>query len=186
MLRGFWLITLLFAALGLVMGGSHVLELPVHMDYDPRFYMQVTSTLYRYFGLVGGPIQVLALILSAVLTWQVRGRFAYRSTLLGTLCLALSLLLWFMLVQPVNMAWLEALRSGPTGAVESYAQLRSRWEYGHVAAFAAWLGGFTLLLHGLIREVAGTPYSSSTRQGMRAYERSYESERSRLKRIEMN
>jgi hypothetical protein len=157
LLRSFWLATLLLTALGLVMGGAHLLELPVRMHYEPYFYMQVTSTLYRYFALVGGPLQVLALILSTVLTWRVRERSAYRSTLLGTLCLALSLLLWFMFVQPVNAAWFQALRSGPTDAVEAYAQLRNRWEYGHVAAFVAWFGGFTLLLHGLVREVAGAP-----------------------------
>jgi len=155
MLRAYWLVTLLITALGLVMGGAHLLELAVRMQYEPWFYMQVTSTLYRYFGLVGGPIQILSLLLSAVLTWRIRTRPAYRSTLAGTLCLALSLLLWLTLVRPVNAAWFEALRSGPTDAVQAYAQLRSRWEYGHVAAFAAWLGGFTLLLHGLVREAAG-------------------------------
>ncbi len=152
MLCTYWLVTLLLTALGLVMGGAHLLELPVRMNYEPLFYMQVTSTLYRYFGLVGGPLQIVAFFLSVVLTWRVRNRSAYRSTLAGTLCLALSLLLWFMLVQPVNAAWFEALRSTPGDAVQAYAQLRSRWEYGHVAAFIAWLGGFALLLNGLVRE----------------------------------
>ena len=41
-----------------------MLELPVRARYDPQFYMLVTSTLYRYFGLVGGPLQVLALLFS--------------------------------------------------------------------------------------------------------------------------
>lgn len=128
MFRTYWLVTLLLTALGLVMGGAHLLELPVRMNYEPLFYMQVTSTLYRYFGLVGGPLQIVAFFLSVVLTWRVRNRSAYRSTLAGTLCLALSLLLWFVLVQPVNAAWFEALRSTPGDAVEAYAQLRSRWE----------------------------------------------------------
>jgi hypothetical protein len=154
-LRSSWFAALLLTALGLVMGGAHLLELPVRIQYEPPFYMQVTSTLYRYYGLVGGPLQVLALLLCAVLTWRVRTRSTFRSTLAGTLCLALSLLLWALLVQPVNAAWLEAVRSGPTDAVQAYAQLRSRWEYGHVAAFAAWLSGFSLLLHGVVREAAG-------------------------------
>ena len=97
-----WLTTLLLTALGLVMGGAHVLELPVRAQYDPQFYMRVTSTLYRFFGLVGGPLQVLALLSSIGLVWLARGRAAFASTLVGTLCLALSLLLWFLLVQPVG------------------------------------------------------------------------------------
>jgi hypothetical protein len=136
------------------MGGAHLLELPVRMKYEPPFYMQVTSTLYRYYGLVGGPIQILALLCAAVLVWLVRARPAFRSTLVGTLCIALSLLLWFLVVQPVNAAWADALRSSPADAVQAYAQLRSRWEYGHLLAFGAWFGGFILLVRGVLQEVA--------------------------------
>ncbi|BBA35548.1 uncharacterized protein sS8_3611 [Methylocaldum marinum] len=95
LLRIWWLITLLLTALGLVMGGAHVLELPARMQYEPQLYLRVTSTLYRFFGLVGGPLQVLALLFSIGLVWFIRARAAFRSTLVGTLSLALSLLLWF-------------------------------------------------------------------------------------------
>jgi len=157
MMRHAWRSTTLFlSALGLVMGGAHLLELPVRARYDAEFYMRVTSTLYRYFGLVGGPIQLLALLVAIGLVWRTRGTPSFRATLAGTLCLALSLLLWLLLVQPVNAAWAEALRTGPGAAVQAYAQLRSRWEGGHVAAFAAWLLGFVLLLFGTSREATGT------------------------------
>ncbi len=151
--RIWWWITLLLAALGLVMGGAHLLELPVRAQYEPQFYMRVTSTLYRYFGRVGGPLQVLALLFSIRLVWLVRAHAAFRPTFAGTLGFAFSLLLWFMLVQPVNAVWSEALRAGPREAVQAYAQLRSRWEVGHVAAFTAWLIGFALLLYGVLQEV---------------------------------
>jgi hypothetical protein len=151
--RIWWWTTLLLAALGLVMGGAHLLEFPVRAQYAPQFYMRVTSTLYRYFGLVGGPLQVLALIFSIRLVWLVRSHAAFRTTLAGTMGLALSLLLWFLLVQPVNAAWLEALHAGNSEAVQLYAQLRHRWEIGHLAAFTAWLVGFALLLYGVLRDV---------------------------------
>ena len=155
MLRFWWLITLLLTALGLVMGGAHLLELPVRLQYEPAFYMQVTSTLYRYYGLVGGPIQILAILSAGVLVWLVRARPAFRWTLVGTLCLALSLLLWLLLVQPVNVAWADALRSSSAEAVQAYAQLRDRWEYGHLSAFIAWLAGFILLVRGVLQEIGG-------------------------------
>lgn len=156
LLRLWWLITLLLTALGLVMGGAHLLELPVRVHYDPEFYMRVTRSLYRFYGLIGGPLQMLALLFSTGLLWLTRARAAFRLNLAGTLFLGLSLLLWFLLVQPVNAAWLEALHAGPDEAVYAYAQLRSRWETGHAAAFAAWLIGFTLLLRGVLREVDWT------------------------------
>src|SRR5687768_1988643 len=117
------------------MGGAHLLELPVRAAYEPEFYMRVTSTLYRFFGLVGGPVQVLALVFAASLVRRMRARAAFRLTLAGTVCLALSLLSWFLLVQPVNAAWADALRAGASEAIHAYAQLRSRWEAGHVVAF---------------------------------------------------
>jgi hypothetical protein len=158
LLRTWWLVTLLLAALGLIMGGAHVLELPVRMQYEARFYMQVTSTLYRYFGLVGGPIQIFAFFAAVSLAGLLRRRAAVRSTVLGAGCLGLSLVIWFLLVQPVNVAWAEALRAGGGNAIEIYPELRSRWEYGHVAAFIAWFLGFTLLIFGVLQEVE----SSST------------------------
>ncbi len=138
------------------MGGAHVLELPVRARYEPEFYMRVTSTLYRYFGMIGGPLQVLAVLCSAGLAWRTRARAAFRSTLAGALCLALPILLWFLLVQPVNVAWSDALRGGFTEAVRAYAELRMRWDAGHVVAFSVWLVGFTLLLNGLLQEVSGS------------------------------
>jgi hypothetical protein len=154
LLRIWWFVTLLLAALGLTMGGAHLLELPVRMGYDPQLYMRVTSTIYLYFGLVGAPIQILALLCSVVLAWLVRGRAGFPWALAGAVCLALSILLWFLRVQPANTAWAEALRSGPAAAVEAYARLRGRWEYGHVMAFSAWLLGFALLLYSTVREIA--------------------------------
>lgn len=64
----------------------------------------------------------------------------------------LSLVLWATLVQPVNVAWGEALRSGPEAAQAEYMRLRGRWEYGHVAAFLAWLVGLCLLIRSVLVE----------------------------------
>jgi hypothetical protein len=151
LLRTWWFFTILLAALGLVMGGAHMLEHPVRTQYDPELYFRVTSTMYRYFAIVGGPIQVLAIIASAILAWLTRGRPGSGGTLAGTFFLALSLLLWSLRVQPVNDAWLEAMRSRPDSVVEAYSRLGSQWEWGHVMAFAAWLLGFGVLLHSALR-----------------------------------
>jgi|GEM_PF-1954771 len=150
-IRFWWFAALLLAALGLIMGGAHVLEHPVRVRYDPELYFRVTSTMYRYFAVIGGPVQVLAIIASAILLWLTRGSSGAGWTLVGMLLLVLSLLLWFLRVQPVNDAWLTALNSHPESVVEAYARLRARWEWGHVMAFAAWLLGFGCLLHSGLR-----------------------------------
>ncbi len=146
MLRTFRFITLLLAGLGLTLGAAHALELPPKMQYDPEMYAAVTSTLYPMFGSVGALIQIGAVLAAVVLTVMVRGRPAFRLTLLGTLGLVLSQVLWGALVAPVNAEWLRVIESAPESVPDAYLRLRLRWEYGHVAAFAAWLTAFVLLI----------------------------------------
>lgn len=152
MLRTCRFITLMLAALGLTLGATHVLELPAKMQYDAEMYAAVTSTLYLLFGSVGAVIQIGAILAAAGLTLVVRGRPAFRLTLLGTLGLVLSLVLWGVLVAPVNAEWLRVMESAPLSVPEAYLQLRPRWEYGHVAAFVAWFTGFSLLMLSILIE----------------------------------
>jgi hypothetical protein len=91
MLRTFRFITLVLAGLGLTLGAAHALELPPKMQYDPELYATVTSTLYPLFGAVGAIIQLGAVLAAVTLTVMVRGRPAFRLTLLGTLGPVLSL-----------------------------------------------------------------------------------------------
>lgn len=143
----FWrFLTLLLSALGLTLGAAHALELPPKMGYDAQLYAAVTSSLYQLFGSVGAVVQVGSVLAAAILTILVRRRPAFRLTLLGTLCLALSLVLWAILVAPVNAEWLQVMQTAPHAVPEAYVRLRPRWEYGHLAAFVAWLAGYTLLL----------------------------------------
>src|SRR5687768_3821997 len=119
--------TLMLASLGMSLGAAHTLELVPKMNYDPELYAQVTSTLYRYYGTVGGPIQVLALLASVILSFMTRRSHGFGLTVAGTVCLMISLGLWFVLVQSVNVEWGSVLQTGPRSAVvESYLKLREQ------------------------------------------------------------
>ena len=144
--------TLLLAALGLTLGAAHLLEMPQKMKYEGELYADVTSTLYLLFGVVGGAVQVGAVVAAAVLAFVLLRNPSFRLTLLGTLGLVLSLVLWGPIVAPVNAEWGRVIESGPASVPAAYARLRPRWEYGHVAAFAAWFAGFCLLLLSVVRE----------------------------------
>ena len=146
-------ITLLLAALGLTMGAAHLLELPQKIGYSPELYAAVNTTLYRYFGLAGGILTVAAILAAGVLVFLSRRHPSFGLALAGTLCLAFSFLLWLALVSPVNTEVAHALQSAPETVPGVWMRLRDRWEYGHVAAFSAWLVGFSLLLLALLREI---------------------------------
>jgi hypothetical protein len=143
--RGLCFLSLVLAALGLGPGLAHLLEMPVKLDYSPELYAAVTSTLYAFFGYAGALFQVGALASALALAYASRKHAGFRFAMAGASLLACSLILWGALVAPVNAAWARAIQDGSQPLPALYAQLRSRWEYGHVAAFVAWLAGYGLL-----------------------------------------
>ena len=151
-LKLIWFWTLMLAALGMTMGAAHVLELPAKMAYDAQTYAAVNSTLYRQFAYVGGPIQVLAIAAAAWLAYRLRETRSFRPAVAAALSLALSLALWYLLVQPVNELWASLLQQ-PDASASDYVRLRARWEYGHLVAFVPWLAGVALLVHATLRQV---------------------------------
>jgi hypothetical protein len=165
--RSWWFITLLCSALGLTMGAAHALELPQKLGYHPELYAAINTTLYRYFALVGGVLMIGSLLSASVLTYLVRRRPVFRSTLAATGCLALSLALWFALVSPVNAEVAQALHSAPESVPALWKALRDRWEYGHVASFAAWLLGFVLLTYSAVLEMPGEGEAALTPEAVR-------------------
>jgi hypothetical protein len=140
-------------ALGLAPGASHLMQLPVKMGYTAEMYTAVTSTLYSWYGLVGGVIQVAAFVSVAVLAfraWRLPGGGLAAASAAALLA---SLLLWGFVVGPVNAAWMGAANLSPEQFAVVHDGMRARWEYGHVAAFIAWFTGW----FGLVATVTRRP-----------------------------
>lgn len=147
-------IALTLCALGLAPGAAHVMELPVKLGYPPALYAQVTSTLYAWYGVAGGAIQVAAALAGVTLAFRMRGSPGFGMAAASSASLLVSLALWGALVAPVNAAWAERSPADPAFA-DAYAELRMRWEYGHVAAFIAWFTGWAGLVAAATRRPAG-------------------------------
>ena len=150
--RMLWFTTLMLAAMGMSMGAAHVLELPAKMRYDAQMYVAINRTLYPFFAIVGGTVQVVAILAALWLVVRLRAERIFSTTLLGWLCLLGSLVLWFVLVQPVNTEWSHLSQSAPEAMTAAYARLRNRWEFGHVAAFAVWLLGVGTLVYAAVQD----------------------------------
>jgi hypothetical protein len=138
-------LSLLLAALGLAPGAAHLLEMPVKLGYMPEQYFTVTSTLYGLFGSVGAVIQFGALAVAGLLAFRSRVSSATRLPVAAAVLFGLSLVAWGALVAPVNAQWSEAIESGSRSLSQVYAELRLRWEYGHVVAFVLWFSGYLCL-----------------------------------------
>jgi hypothetical protein len=142
---------LTLTALGLAPGAAHVMEMPVKLGYSPELYAAVTSTLYAGFGFVGGTVQVAAVAAVGWLAFRARRLPARWMAAASAAALLASLLLWGATVAPVNAAWAQLSGASATEFAAEYDRLRLRWEYGHLAAFIAWLSGWL----GLVATVTG-------------------------------
>jgi hypothetical protein len=151
-----WGAALVLTALGLTMGAAHALELPQKLAYTPELYSAVNSTLYRYFGIVGGVIQVAALVSVVLLAFRLRGSLCAGGVIGAAVLLAVSLVVWAVLVQSVNSQVARAFAEAPDTLVALWARRRPQWEYGHLAAFLAWLAGFGVLLRTILQKVPET------------------------------
>lgn len=141
-LRTHMMVALTLVALGLAPGAAHLMELPVKLGYPATLYADVTSSLYAWYGIAGGALQVAAALAVVALALRLRHSRAAGLAAASAAALVISLALWGALVAPVNAAWAEVPRTPPAEFAAAYQSLRARWEYGHVAAFIAWLTGW--------------------------------------------
>lgn len=151
-------VALLLAALTLGMGFCHLMQLPARMGWDQ--YLWVGSTvqggLYSLFGSIGAIIYVAAVIVLALLTYFVRehGRPGFRLALTALLLFALALVLWWVLVYPVNVE-LAKWVNGPVPS--DWTSYRARWEWGHAIISVLELAGFAALIGSVLADTPRSP-----------------------------
>jgi hypothetical protein len=141
-MRAHRVLALVVAALALTMTSAHVLEMPQKLSYDLALYTDVNSTLYRYFAIVGGTYQILAIVAVVSLAWRTRAGSEAPWVRVAAVATAASFISWLILVQPVN----AAIAGGA-----SWGDLRLRWELGHLVGFVLSLTGFVALAIAIVR-----------------------------------
>lgn len=153
LLKGTRFFALMLAALTLGMGFCHLMQLPARMAWDQ--YLWVGSTvqggLYAMFGTIGAVIDIATVIALGILAYFVRehGRPGFRLALSAALLFALALLLWWVLVYPVNVE-LAKWVNGPVPA--DWTDYRSRWEWGHAIISLLELIGFAALVASVLAD----------------------------------
>jgi hypothetical protein len=155
--------TIAATVLALCPAMAHLLQLPVRLGWSPELWVETTviGGAYRMFGMIGGPLEVAAVLLSVALALVLRGREpGWGWTACGAALLVVSHALFWALVAPVNaeMAHWTMDRIPP-----DFAAWRAQWEYTHAARALLELGGFAALLWGCIRQLPrpGSPQRRS-------------------------
>jgi len=143
MSRTLVLAELVLAALVLGTTFAHVLELPPRIQLDPALWVELTrpDALYRWFGVIGGPLEGALVVVATVVAVRTRRR----AFLASALAFAAALATWIMVVAPANAA-IGAWTALPADV--RWWQLR--WEIGHAASFALVLAGYVVLVIGAL------------------------------------
>jgi len=100
--------------------------------------------MYFYFAIFGAFFEIGAIAAVGALAWRARHQPSAHWTLAAAIAVALALVSWLVLVQPVNSA---------VGHGASWSDLRLRWEIGHLVGFAFSLTGFAELAVATVREI---------------------------------
>jgi hypothetical protein len=151
-------VAIMLAALTLGLSFCHLMQLPSRLGWDQ--YLWVGSTvqggLYAMFGSVGAVIFVATVIALALLAYFTREhrRPGFGLALSAVLLFAMALVLWWVLVYPVNVE-LAKWVNGPMPA--DWIDYRARWEWGHAIIAAVEFLGFAALIWSVL---ADTPRKS--------------------------
>jgi hypothetical protein len=143
-LRLLRMVTLMCTALVAGLAFAHVLELPQKMSYDADEYTRLQHSLYAYFAYIGGPLEVLSIVLAAVLALMLRrqgARFGW--AVAGTGLLAAGLAEWAAVVQTAN----SKMAGWTVGKVPAgWTAVRAQWEFGHLVHLILLGAGLAVLV----------------------------------------
>jgi hypothetical protein len=138
------LATILVMALSLGPSFAHLLEAGPRLTiWSPELWREATvfNSQFMWFAIVGGPIDIGAVVLGAILAFVLRReKVPFRWALAAAILFAASLAVWLSVVAPAN-AVLATWAPGPVP--ENFEAVRDRWESGHVAMTAIKFCGLT-------------------------------------------
>jgi hypothetical protein len=144
--KTFFFLSILFTAVAMAAGFAHFFELPNKIHISREDYLTVQQ-LYRGWALLG--IAVMGTLLSTLmLTVLVRENpRVFYLTLTATLCIALSLLVFFLFTYPANQE-----TNNWTNLPENWQALRRQWEYSHAVGAGLSFIALTVLTLSILME----------------------------------
>jgi hypothetical protein len=146
MLKALQFLAILLTAISMAAGWAHLLELPNKLGLSRDEYLTVQQ-IYRGWASLGIAV-VGALLSSATLTALQRGKTAsFYCALTATLCIALSLVVFFSFTFPANK-----LTQNWTVLPEAWERLRRQWEYSHAASALLYFLALAMLALSVIVE----------------------------------
>jgi hypothetical protein len=117
-------LAIVLTALALVPAGAHLFALPNKIDLAQEPYF-IVQGIYRGWALFGF-VLIPAILVDLVYAFTVRRSAAFWPALIGALCLAATLIIFFIWTFPANQA-----TANWTVAPANWEALKTQWEYAH-------------------------------------------------------
>jgi hypothetical protein len=156
------IVAVVAAALTMGLTFAHTLELPQKLGYDAALWTRIQQSLYLWFGVVGGALEVAAAIAAVVFAVRTRGRPGGRLAATGAALFVIALAWWFAVVNTAN----AQIGGWAVDAVPAdWERWRAQWEFGHAAHFGLTLAGFLTLLLATVQVAAAAPAVPGTPRG---------------------
>ncbi len=133
---------------------AHVLELPNKFSLNGPLWLAVQQNLYRGWGPIIGPFEVVAIVSTWVRYLRCKHRTDFAPLLLAASLLTAALAVFFILNAPVNTAFAKWTA---TTLPPDWTRYRLRWEVGHAISFVLVLVAFVALLHNSCKELHHEP-----------------------------
>jgi hypothetical protein len=144
--------SIVIAAVAMTAPMAHVLEMPNKFALDGALWLAIQQNLYRGWGLVFGPVEVVALAVSLWLALsRRRSPAAFSATLVAAVAYAAMIAVFFVFNDPVNRA-LSAWNFATMPP--DWQGYRFRWEAGHTLSALLSIVGLLALLRAQARERA--------------------------------
>jgi uncharacterized membrane protein len=129
---------------------AHVLDLPGKLALDGPLWLAVQQHLYRGWGALFGPAEILVLLSTIILAILRRGTVApFRLTSAAAVTYALTIAAFFVFDAPVNRA---LVRWTPETLPPDWASYRLQWEAGHALSAILSIIALLFLITAWLRE----------------------------------
>jgi len=122
---------------------GHVFELPNKLTLDAALWLAVQQQLYRGWGPVSAPFEIIALLACWAHAYLSRGHRFFPAALIAAICLPAMLVVFFLFNAPVNAAFAQWT---PASIPADWPTYRWRWELGHLLSFLLAIAALAALL----------------------------------------
>jgi hypothetical protein len=138
-----WVASLVMAALSLGASWSHVLQIRGKAPWAGPFWRAAMESLYRDYAIIGGPVDILAIVVTWWLVWVVRRSGEFHWVLAAALLLTVAfVVVWVGFVAPINSVFATWT---PASVPADWTDWRNRWELCHAVIAGLKLTAFTAL-----------------------------------------